>query len=104
MEELPAKTGQPNFYYWYYATLALHRSGDPRFETWAAALVPAILERQSDAGAYRGSWEADCVWGGYGGRVYTTATATLCLESFYRYRPKTETNVVAEQPPLGIGR
>lgn len=104
MEELPSTSGQPNYYYWYYATLALHRSGDSRFETWAAALVPAILERQSDAGAYRGSWDADCVWGGYGGRVYTTATATLCLESFYRYRPTTDANAVAEQMPPGIGR
>ena len=27
------------------------------------------------------------VWGGYGGRVYTTAMATLCLEVYYRYLP-----------------
>ena len=32
-----------------------------------------------------GSWPADTKWGGYGGKVYSTAMAVLCLESFYRY-------------------
>lgn len=104
MEELPAASGKANYYYWYYATLALHRSGDDRFATWSAALVPAILERQVDAGAYSGSWNADCVWGGYGGRVYTTAMATLCLESFYRYRPKSDVEAVAADRPVRLGR
>jgi hypothetical protein len=104
MEELPSASGKANYYYWYYATLALHRSGDARFATWSAALVPAILERQVDSGAYRGSWNADCVWGGYGGRVYTTATATLCLESFYRYRPKSNSDAIAAERPAGVGR
>jgi hypothetical protein len=104
MQELPSASGKANYYYWYYATLALHRSGDDRFSTWSAALVPAILERQVDAGAYSGSWNADCVWGGYGGRIYTTAMATLCLESFYRYRPKSDVDAVAAERPAGIDR
>jgi hypothetical protein len=104
MEELPSASGKANYYYWYYATLALHRSGDARFSTWSAALVPAILERQVDSGAYRGSWNADCVWGGYGGRVYTTAMATLCLESFYRYRPNSDAEAIAAERPTSLGR
>ena len=34
-----------------------------------------------------GSWTPDGVWGGYGGRVYSTAMAALCLEVYYRYLP-----------------
>jgi hypothetical protein len=28
------------------------------------------------------------MWGGYGGRVYTTALAAMCLEVYYRYAPE----------------
>ena len=38
-------------------------------------------------GELAGSWDPDTVWGGYGGRVYTTALGALCLEVFYRYLP-----------------
>ena len=38
-------------------------------------------------GSLAGTWDTDTVWGGYGGRVYTTALATLCLEVYYRYLP-----------------
>lgn len=78
-----------NLYYWYYATLALHhaRHDSPAaataWQTWNDALVHALLTTQSDDG----SWPATTVWGGYGGRVYTTAMAALCLEVYYRYDP-----------------
>jgi hypothetical protein len=33
-----------------------------------------------------GSWDPDdSRWGRYGGRIYTTALATLTLEVYYRY-------------------
>jgi hypothetical protein len=28
------------------------------------------------------------MWGGYGGRVYTTSLAAMCLEVYYRYAPE----------------
>jgi hypothetical protein len=34
-----------------------------------------------------GSWDPDPLWGGYGGRVYSTAVGALCLEVYYRYLP-----------------
>ena len=38
-------------------------------------------------GQAAGTWDPDPQWGGYGGRVYSTATAALCLEVYYRYLP-----------------
>jgi hypothetical protein len=82
-----------NLYYWYYATLALHhrqQANDEAATAWRAwndALVTTLLDTQVDSGPNAGCWNADCLWGGYGGRVYTTAMATMCLEVYYRYPP-----------------
>lgn len=87
-QELPSLSNR-NLYYWYYATLALerHHHDSPEdtasWESWNHALTTALVgSQQSD-----GSWDANTVWGGYGGRVYTTALSALCLEVYYRYRP-----------------
>jgi hypothetical protein len=78
-----------NLYYWYYGTLALHHqqhSSDAAaqaWQTWNGSLTTVLLDaQQSD-----GSWNPTCIWGGYGGRVYTTSVAALCLEVYYRYAP-----------------
>jgi hypothetical protein len=49
-----------------------------------------------------GAWGSDTTWGGYGGRVYTTALAALCLETYYRYLPSLEVaeDRTAEAPGL----
>ncbi len=73
--------GQDNYYYWYYATLALHQLQDDAWQTWNEALKRRLLSTQRSDG----SWPTDSVWGGYGGSVYTTSMATLCLESYYRH-------------------
>ncbi len=91
LEELP-QDGRPNFYYWYYATLAMFQTQDDHWNTWNAALQEQLLSRQRRDGNAAGSWDATCIWGGYGGRVYTTATACLCLEVYYRYLPITSGN------------
>lgn len=85
-EQLPGE-GKANLYYWYYATLAFQQMGGERWQRWNAALLEALLKSQRQSGALAGSWDADTVWGSYGGRVYSTALAALCLESYYRYRP-----------------
>jgi hypothetical protein len=80
-----------NFYYWYYSTIALHRAkghsiaSEEAWATWNKALAGTLVGSQ----AGDGSWNAACVWGGYGGKVYTTALATMCLEVYYRYTPET---------------
>ena len=38
-------------------------------------------------GPQAGSWDTNDLWGGHGGRVYTTALATLTLEVYYRFLP-----------------
>lgn len=86
LSQLPGE-GTVDFYYWYYGTLALfQRQGDP-WKTWNASLQEQLLDRQSSAGEFAGSWDPDRVWGNYGGRVYSTALGTLCLEVYYRYLP-----------------
>lgn len=87
MAELPGD-GQVNFYYWYYATLGLYQASGEHFSRWNEALQRELVSRQCDSGTLAGSWDPTTIWGGYGGRVYTTAMATLCLEVYYRYLPR----------------
>ena len=86
LEETP-QGGPINLYYWYYATLALFQLQGDAWEAWNAALQTRLLAAQETSGTQAGSWPTDTVWGGYGGRVYSTAMAALCLEVYYRYLP-----------------
>ncbi|MGI6416802.1 MAG: hypothetical protein ACOX1P_14125 [Thermoguttaceae bacterium] len=86
LQELPGE-GQANLYYWYYATLGLNQVRGDAWERWNAALQRELLARQRNAGPLAGSWDHNTVWGGYGGRVYSTALAALCLEVYYRFMP-----------------
>jgi hypothetical protein len=86
--ELPGEgEGKPNCYLWYYATLALYQAQGDGWQRWNEALKKTLLSRQRTSGPLAGSWDNDTLWGGYGGRVYTTALFTLCLEVYYRYLP-----------------
>lgn len=97
LEELPGQ-GEPNEYYWYYATLALHQLQGESWRQWNEALQEEVLGRQQTQGRFSGSWNPDTVWGGYGGRVYSTAMAALCLEAYYRYSPRQAQAPVAVEP------
>ncbi|MFT7640942.1 MAG: squalene cyclase, partial [Pirellulaceae bacterium] len=83
----PPVPGKANYYYWYYGTLSLFQSKSPRWEQWNRQMQTELLSRQRTDGAMAGSWNPDSVWGGYGGRAYTTALAALTLEVYYRYLP-----------------
>ena len=76
-----------NFYYWYYGTMAMYHSGGEDWQLWNQSLKETLLPMQIQGGRYRGCWPNDGPWGGYGGRVYSTAMAALCLEVYYRYLP-----------------
>jgi hypothetical protein len=86
LEEKPGD-GQSNFYYWYYGTLAIFQRQGEEWQAWNAALQRQLLHSQRFDGERRGSWDPDPLWGGYGGRVYSTAMGALCLEVYYRYLP-----------------
>jgi len=56
------------------------------WELWNRHLTTRILSLQRSDGGIAGSWDPEaCLWGGYGGRVYTTSLAVLCLQVYYRY-------------------
>jgi hypothetical protein len=76
-----------NLYYWYYGTLGMYQLQDDRWQRWNEALQNTLVGRQRIDGDLAGSWDPECVWGGYGGRVYSTALSALCLEVYYRYLP-----------------
>ncbi len=84
LEELPGSS-RPNLYYWYYGTLGMYQLQGSHWRRWNQALRTTLLSSQERRGALAGSWSPDTVWGGYGGRVYSTALATLCLEVYYRF-------------------
>ena len=86
LSELPTTT-KPNLYYWYYATLALYHAGGEDWDQWNHQLQRVLLSQQQSSGTHAGSWEPNGMWAGYGGRVYSTALATMCLEVYYRYQP-----------------
>jgi hypothetical protein len=86
--------GKDNYYYWYYATVALHQLQDDAWDQWNTALKKRLLETQRPDG----SWSSDTLWGGYGGTVYTTSMATLCLETYYRHAIRGNRDRLANQP------
>ena len=77
--------GSIDMYYWYYGSLAMFQAGGSPWNNWNTAMNKAIVERQHKEGERKGSWDPIGAWGEDGGRVYSTALLTLCLEVYYRY-------------------
>jgi hypothetical protein len=86
LQDLPSPQ-KINLYYWYYGTLGMFQLQGQHWQRWNQAMQTTLVSRQRNDGSLAGSWDPDCQWGGYGGRVYSTAVATLCLEVYYRYLP-----------------
>ncbi|HUU23280.1 MAG TPA: hypothetical protein VM389_12170, partial [Phycisphaerae bacterium] len=83
----PPDKWQRNFYYWYYASLALMQMQNEAWSTWNAKMREHLIKLQRQGGNEDGSWDIKSTYGPRGGRVYTTALATLTLEVYYRYLP-----------------
>ena len=82
----PSDRGSTNFYYWYYATLALYQHGGESWSRWNARVRDRIVGLQRVTGHQTGSWDPDkSLYGSKGGRIYSTALGALTLEVYYRY-------------------
>jgi len=80
------EAGTIDMYYWYLGSLAMFQVGGNAWRQWGANIDEAIVERQHRGdGSNAGSWDPAGAWGTVGGRVYSTALMTMCLEVFYRY-------------------
>jgi hypothetical protein len=86
--ELNQSPMRNDYYYWYFGSLAMFQHGGDGWKIWNAALRKTLVECQEMNGDNAGSWPPNDKWSGYGGRIYTTALATLSLEVYYRY-PRT---------------
>jgi hypothetical protein len=87
IEEMPS-VKRPDFYRWYYATLAMFQMGGEYWEKWNGAMKESLLATQRKGECEDGSWDPDRVpYGAHGGRVFSTALACLSLEVYYRYLP-----------------
>ena len=73
-------------YFWYYGTLAMRNSDDESWKEWNGALRDLLVNLQRKDGQFAGSWDPRGKWAGIGGRLYSTALSTMCLEVYYRYQ------------------
>jgi hypothetical protein len=85
-KNLPTRSRQ-DLYYWYYGTLAMYHHGGDAWQKWNQALRDNLVADQRTDGDFAGSWNPRSPWGDYGGRVFSTAISTLCLEVYYRFLP-----------------
>lgn len=83
------KPGKRQFYYEYYATLALYQHQGPVWKQWNESMKENYLAAQTANGEHSGSWAPglDSNFAKRGGRVTTTAFAILSLEVYYRLLP-----------------
>ena len=81
------KVKNPDFYYVYYATLALYQHQGPAWKKWNDRLKETLPLIQKKNGAERGSWDPGGGHGGTGGRVIATTLSVLSLEVYYRLLP-----------------
>ncbi|MCE9637593.1 MAG: hypothetical protein K8T90_17990 [Planctomycetes bacterium] len=82
-----ADAGTIDMYYWYYGTLAAFQAGGDVWRKWNDAMKLAIVDHQRNEKdrCESGSWDPEDPWAQEGGRIYSTALMTLCLEVYYRY-------------------
>jgi len=83
-----------DYYYWYYASLALHQydgPGSPKqsnkyWKKWNESLINTLLPLQDESNTCgRGGWPTPDRWSFAGGPIYRTAINVLTLEVYYRY-------------------
>lgn len=83
----PMRINNPEYYYVYYATLALYQHQGPIWASWNEVLKETLPLLQIKTGANAGSWDKGGNHAASGGRVVSTTLATLSLEVYYRLLP-----------------
>lgn len=83
----PPGTGETDYYYWYYGSLSLMQLQNDAWNRWNLRTREHLVGKQRTDGPAAGSWDPVDQWSNRGGRVYSTAFATLTLEVYYRYLP-----------------
>lgn len=97
VQQLPEwKLEKLDYYYWYYASLALYQMGGSAWDKWEKPMSKVLLDSQrgysqaekGESAASldeHGSWDPIDAWGSAGGRVYSTAINCLTLQVWDRY-------------------
>jgi len=98
--ELARRGPSQDLYYDYYSTQVMHHVEGDVWKVWNDRMKALLLAAQVKEGHEKGSWY-DGVSGGHGGshggRLYTTALATLILEVTYRHAPLYRTQAVDDE-------
>lgn len=76
-----SKRGVRDLYGDFFLSSALTALPAERGDQWPRAACVTLAEQQVTDGDQRGSWEPKDQWSLVGGRIYSTATATLILQS-----------------------
>ena len=84
--KLPSER-KPDFYLWYYGSLALYQHQGPQWEAWNNRMKTVLKFTQEKSGKKTGSWNPGGQHGNRMGRVVSTAFGALTLEVYYRYLP-----------------
>ena len=75
-------------YYNYYATQVMKQTEGKEWKAWNAVMRDQLVNSQDKDGHQRGSWHISGDHGSErGGRLYSTAMATMILEVYYRHMP-----------------
>jgi hypothetical protein len=87
LAQFPPKPEGQDLYYWYYGTLAIYQYGGQPWAEWNDRLRDNLVATQRKTGHAAGSWDPRDNWSRHGGRLYSTALSTMCLEVYYRFLP-----------------
>lgn len=94
-----------NLYTMYFATQVMKNWGGKEWERWNGLLRDDLVADQETTGPAKGSWKprSGAIHAKQGGRLLTTALATLTLEVYYRYKPLLpEEKTSATQPDSAL--
>jgi len=87
-EPISSDTESRSYYYWYYATQALHHFGGRPWKKWNDVMIVELPKLQVKDLKEKGSWPPQHdPYGSAGGRLYATCFAIYCLEVYYRHLP-----------------